>query len=182
MQRSVQPLRNQRGAVLVVSLIILLVLTLIGVSTARTLQLEEKMTFASRDAKVALEVAEALVKQGERFIDGLSTTGDFDSQSWLYKEGDAPNSLYDADTWDTTNSKLFDVPMKGPDGESLQGKMYIEMAGLAEKEDPADEITVGGYGQSTGGGEVQVFRIVALGQGLSDTTTRVIISHYGKRF
>ncbi|HEY8570575.1 pilus assembly PilX family protein, partial [Microbulbifer sp.] len=133
MQAPIKSIGNQRGAVLVVSLIILLVLTLIGVSTARTLQLEEKMTFASRDAKVALEVAEALVRQGERYIDGLSTTGNFNSQTWLYKEGDAPNSLYDANTWDETNSKVFDVPMKGPDGQSLQGKMYIEMAGVADK-------------------------------------------------
>ena len=60
-----QSLNNQKGAVLVISLIILLVLTLIGVSAARTVLLEEKMTFASRDAKVALEVAEALVKAAE---------------------------------------------------------------------------------------------------------------------
>lgn len=176
-------LSRQKGAVLVVSLIVLLVLTLIGVSAARTVLLEEKMTFASRDAKVALEVAEALVRQGEAFIDSLSTTGQFNGSSWLYAEGNGPDSLYDSSTWAGTSSKVFTVTMKGPDGSTpMSGRMFIEIAGNAEKEDPADSITIGGYGQSTGGGEIKVFRIVAQGQGITDSTTRTIVSHYGKRF
>ncbi|AOS96890.1 hypothetical protein AUP74_01442 [Microbulbifer aggregans] len=175
-------LSQQRGAVLVVSLIVLLVLTLIGVSAARTVLLEEKMTFASRDAKVALEVAEALVRQGEQYIDGISTTGEFGNQNWLHAEGDAPDDLLAAATWSDNSSSSFEVPMEDSKGNQLSGRMYIEIAGNADKEDPADSITVGGYGQTTGGGEVKVFRIIARGQGLTDSTTRVIVSHYGKRF
>lgn len=180
-------LASQRGAVLVVSLIVLLVLTLIGVSTARTVQLEEKMTFASRDAKVALEVAESLVRHGERYIDSIQTTGDFGTAAWLHTEEDAPNSLYDSTTWNDTNSSELEVEMLDADGNKLKGRLYIQLSGLADKEDPADDITVGGYGQTTGGGEIKVFRIVAMGYGLSGqlesgSTTRTIISHYGKRF
>ncbi|WP_237068697.1 pilus assembly PilX family protein [Microbulbifer guangxiensis] len=177
-------LSQQKGAVLVVSLIVLLVLTLIGVSAARTVLLEEKMTFASRDAKVALEVAEALVRQGEQYIDGISTTGEFgdQNQKWLHAEGDAPDDLLAEATWTDNTSRSFTVPMKDSKGNPLSGRMYIEIAGNADKEDPADSITVGGYGQTTGGGEVKVFRIIARGQGLNDTTSRVIVSHYGKRF
>lgn len=180
-RRNVRQLSGQRGAVLVVSLIVLLVLTLIGVSAARTTLLEEKMTFASRDAKVALEVAEALVRQGERYIDGLSTTGGFGTTGWLRVQGAAPDSLLDSSTWNSTNSRSFDVEMTGADGDPLSGRMYIEISGNADKEDPADDITVGNYGQNTGGGEIQVFRIVAMGIGTTDSTNRIIISHYGKR-
>ncbi|SEA47873.1 pilus assembly PilX family protein [Microbulbifer marinus] len=178
---------RQKGAVLVISLIILLVLTMIGVSAARTVLLEEKMTFASRDAKVALEVAEALVKQGEHYIDSLSTTGDFGVSAWLHTEGGGPNNLLDAATWGDANSLALSKGEKLPNVPNVvpmngNGRIYIEMTGNADKEDPADSITVEGYGQTTGGGEIQVFRIVAQGQGINDATTRTIISHYGKRF
>ncbi|WGL18194.1 PilX N-terminal domain-containing pilus assembly protein [Microbulbifer bruguierae] len=176
-------LRKQQGAVLVISLIVLLILTMIGMSAARTVLLQEKMTFASRDAKVALEVAEAVVKQAEAYVEGLSTTGDFGTASWLHVEGEGPDSLLDTTTWDNTNSREFEVEMLAADGTSkMKGRAYIELAGEADKEDPANDIVVGGYGQSTGGGEIKVFRIVALGVGISETTTRTIVSHYGKRF
>ena len=177
-----QSLNNQKGAVLVISLIILLVLTLIGVSAARTVLLEEKMTFASRDAKVALEVAEALVKAAEVEVESMSTTGLFGTSSHLHIEGEGPDSLLDTATWENGSSASRAVTMMGPDGDAMTGRYYIELAGNAEKEDPADSITVGGYGQSTGGGEIKVFRIVAQGQGINDSTTRIIVSHYGKRF
>lgn len=171
---------HERGAVLVVSLIVLLVLTLIGVSAARTTLLEEKMTFASRDAKVALEVAEAMVRQGERYIDGLNTTGDFDSSGWLRAEGEAPNDLLAGATWDDTNSQEREVEMT-VDGEKLKGRIFIELSGNADQEDAAGDITVGNYGGNTGGGDIQVFRIVARGEGVNPNTSRIIISHYGKR-
>lgn len=176
-----QPLTNQKGAVLVISLIILLVLTLIGVSAARTVLLEEKMTFASRDAKVALEVAEALVVAAQNEIEGMANTGNFGTSNHLHLEGNAPDNLLASATWEATNANSVQVEMSGPNGK-LTGSYFIELSGNAEKEDPADSITVGGYGQTTGGGEVQVFRIVAQGRGLTDSTTRTVISHYGKRF
>jgi type IV pilus assembly protein PilX len=176
-------LSRQKGAVLVVSLIILLVLTLIGVSAARTVLLEEKMTFASRDAKVALEVAEALIRQGETYIDSITTTGDFGTTGWRRAQGEGPTDLLAEATWTNTNSQEREVAMKGPDGSSkMKGRIYIELAGNADKEDPANDITVGGYGESTGGGEIKVFRIVTLGRGISPGTTRILVSHYGKRF
>ncbi|MEW5248926.1 pilus assembly PilX family protein [Microbulbifer sp. 2201CG32-9] len=173
---------KQKGAVLVVSLIILLVLTLLGVSAARTVLLEEKMTFAARDAKVALEVAEALVRAAEQEIDGFTTTGNFGVQNHLHLQGEGPDSFLDSATWSNANSLSNAVAMNGPDGDSISGRYYIELAGSADKEDPADNITVGGYGQSTGGGEIKVFRIVARGRGITDSTSRIIVSHYGKRF
>lgn len=173
---------RQRGAVLVVSLIVLLVMTLLGMTAARTVLLEEKMTFASRDARVALEVAESLIRQGEAYVDDLSTTGDFGATAWLHTEEGGPSNMLDEATWSNANSVEREVEMLGPKGAKLNGRLFIQLSGNADKEDPADDITVGGYGQSTGGGEIKVFRIVALGRGVSNGTTRIVVSHYGKRF
>jgi len=61
-------LKGQAGSALIVSLSILLVLTILGVSSLRTTSLEEKMAGNSRDAQTAFEAAEAALREGERFV------------------------------------------------------------------------------------------------------------------
>lgn len=60
--------RNQSGAVLVVSLIMLLLLTLIGVTGMQTTSMEEKMAGNTRDRSVAFQAAESALRDAERDI------------------------------------------------------------------------------------------------------------------
>ena len=60
--------RGQGGTVLVVSLIILLLMTLIGVTAMNTTGLEEKMAANSRDRNFALQAAETALRQAEAAI------------------------------------------------------------------------------------------------------------------
>lgn len=57
--------KNQSGVILVVSLIILLLLTLIGLTGMQTTSLEEKMAGNMRDKNLAFQAAEAALKAGE---------------------------------------------------------------------------------------------------------------------
>lgn len=57
--------KRQRGVVLVVSLLMLLVLTIIGLAATRSTTLEERMTANQNDAAVAFEAAEAALRDGE---------------------------------------------------------------------------------------------------------------------
>ncbi len=59
---------SQRGAVLVVSLIILLVLTLIGISAMQTTALEERMAGNLRSKTIALQAAELAIAEAEFWI------------------------------------------------------------------------------------------------------------------
>ncbi|GAA5525061.1 hypothetical protein Maes01_01621 [Microbulbifer aestuariivivens] len=158
-------LGQQRGAVLMVSLIVLLVITLMGVSAARTVLLEEKMTFASRDAKLALEVAESAVKVAVMEIYDMEDTSGFGTQAYghLHNPGEGPADLQDPEIWGvdatTTQTKSASFTMAG---HTLQGRYYIELG------DTVDDATL--------------FRIVAQGRGLSDTTARTLIVHYKKKF
>lgn len=68
MAKQLKFLSRQAGAVLVVSLIILLILTILGVSVMRTTTLEEKMAAATRDKDIAFQSAEAALKAAEDFI------------------------------------------------------------------------------------------------------------------
>lgn len=72
----------QRGAALVVALILLLVLTLIGVSTMESSSMEMKMANQSRERLIATQAAEAGLRDAESFIqatgfgdDELSNSG-----------------------------------------------------------------------------------------------------------
>ncbi len=59
---------KQKGAILVVSLILLVVMTLIGLSSMRATILEEKMAGNFRDSNVAFQAAEAALRDGEADI------------------------------------------------------------------------------------------------------------------
>ena len=59
---------QQSGAVLIISLIMLLLLTLIGASSMQTTSLEEKMAGNLRDRNLAFQAAESALRAGEAFL------------------------------------------------------------------------------------------------------------------
>lgn len=58
---------SQQGAVLVVGLVLLLLLTIIGLSGARDAALQERMSGNMHDLQVARQAAEAALRTGEQF-------------------------------------------------------------------------------------------------------------------
>ncbi|HEX7964781.1 MAG TPA: PilX N-terminal domain-containing pilus assembly protein [Gammaproteobacteria bacterium] len=60
--------RRQRGVVLVVSLLMLLVLTLIGLAATRSTAIEQRMTANQNDRAVAIQAAEATLRDGESLL------------------------------------------------------------------------------------------------------------------
>lgn len=71
--------RKQQGAVLIVALIMLLLLTIIGLSSMRGTSLQESMAGNMRDANLALQASEAALRKGEetvtaKFLAGTLTT------------------------------------------------------------------------------------------------------------
>ena len=60
---------QQKGSVLIVSLVFLLLLTIVGVSAMNMTNLEEKMTGNFRDHDLAFQTAEAALLDGEAFVE-----------------------------------------------------------------------------------------------------------------
>lgn len=56
---------HQRGVVLVVALIMLVIMTLLGLSSIRTVLFEERMTGNTQDRSLAFQAAEAALRDGE---------------------------------------------------------------------------------------------------------------------
>lgn len=75
--------KRQRGAVLITSLLILLILTLIGVAALTTTTLQERMAGNARGRNIAFQAAEAALRDGEADVlnnrpsgfDGTCTNG-----------------------------------------------------------------------------------------------------------
>ena len=70
-------LKKQKGAVLAISLIILLLMTLIGVSAMQSTTLQEKMAGNLRDANLAFQAAEAGLRDAENYLFKVATLPSF---------------------------------------------------------------------------------------------------------
>jgi type IV pilus assembly protein PilX len=76
--------RRQRGAAMVIALVMLLVLTVLGTATARLTLLEERMTGNTQDNRVAFQAAEAALRDGEDLLEE-PVIPDFDGTGALYQ-------------------------------------------------------------------------------------------------
>lgn len=65
-------LKQQRGAVLLVGLIMLLLLTIIGMASIRGSDLQERMAGNMRDRSLAFDAAETALRRGEDTVSGLA--------------------------------------------------------------------------------------------------------------
>lgn len=87
----------QRGSALIVSLVMLLLLTLIGVAGMKDTLLQEKMVGNVRDREIALQAAESALRAAEASL-GLPTALNITNNNGLYnlsppvKAGDPPLS------------------------------------------------------------------------------------------
>jgi type IV pilus assembly protein PilX len=72
-QKTKRPnLFHQQGAVLIVGLIMLLIMTLVGVAAVRGTNLQELMAGNARDKQIGFQAAETALRQAELIVDGVS--------------------------------------------------------------------------------------------------------------
>jgi type IV pilus assembly protein PilX len=71
MNSSTIRMRRERGAILVTSLLLLLILTVLGVAMMKMTNMQERMAGNTRDLNLALQGAEAALRDGERELDDM---------------------------------------------------------------------------------------------------------------
>ncbi len=148
-----QPMTRNRqsGAVLIASLMILLLLTVFGVSTMDTNILEEKMAGNMRARNTAFQTAEAALRACETYVGSLGTlpdtSNDGDTSIWDYKKPDPDTSNnipwwneWDDGDWndtgrpaaavislgDTLNSTMVGTPLASALGLPREPQCLIE--------------------------------------------------------
>ena len=75
------PIDNQHGAILLIAMIMLLLLTIIGLSSMHGTSLQETMAGNMRDSSLALQAAEAALRQGENVVNKKFMTNTLDTLS-----------------------------------------------------------------------------------------------------
>ncbi|MES2673267.1 MAG: PilX N-terminal domain-containing pilus assembly protein [Pseudomonadota bacterium] len=114
---------KERGAVLIVGLIMLLLLTVIGLASIRGSDMQERMAGNMRDRNIGFQAAEAALRTGEMVSSDISalavprainSNGYFDNLNITVTGRPTRPALWDKAIWETgTNSiKLADETMK----------------------------------------------------------------------
>ncbi len=158
---------RQRGAVLVISLLILLIMTLIGITGMQTSVLEERMAGNYRDIALAFQASETALRDAESrirdSIDGL--TGFSDA---------CTDGLCDA------TSGLSEVWEDHTDQGVTLGTDTDTAADALELVDDPPIYWIEGYKVRPPGSPVwkSQYRITAVGYGTHDTTQVVLQSVY----
>lgn len=87
------PPRDQRGAALLIALVLLLAMTILGVSAMQTTNLQERMAGNMRDRGVGFEAAEAGLRIAESELRPLPPSP-FNNTNGLYTEADPEDSSH----------------------------------------------------------------------------------------
>lgn len=166
---------QQRGITLVTSLVLLVLLTIIGVSTMQRATLEERMSGNTRDRNLAFQAAEAALRSCEAFLNSAAlpeftgSAGSSANSGGLYQPSPAGTApVWLAISWsDTTAVRV--VSAFG-NGTGADPRCVIE-------ELPPVNIT-GGSQRFGALSESAAYRITALGYGGATSTTVMLQSSY----
>ena len=162
---------NQRGWVLVVGLVILVMLTILSMALMKTTRLEEKMAGATRDMNLSFQAAETALRAAETFIESKTEESFFDETN---KAIGIYGPTVDEDItveWDDDNSAI---------AGRLEGDPLVlvplELEGVAI---PAARFMIKQLEQI---GDATVFRVTVRGTGGTNNRATLLRSHYAKVF
>lgn len=188
---------HQRGAVLVISLIILLIMTLIGVSGMQSTALEEKMSANNLERQMALFAAEAALFEGETLIGTSAGGGGVNSLAALaVYDNNGGDGLYNSSQngafsdiwtlvdWDGTNAGNPNkaIIYAGADAGNYRTppKYVIEHYAVALAN--LDTTNQGNYnGPGTNPRMIYMFRVTARGTNLAGTGQVILQTIFGRR-
>ena len=175
----VKPLRHQNGALLAMSLILLIILTITAIAFTRVTKLELKGVINYADRLAGLAIAENNLLAAEATIEGLSTLPDFTQADTVpegfYDTGETPDP-FDSSTWTATGTNI---------AKTTDGAYYIEvMQTIDASSNINDQLSVnqGGYGEDTTlfTGRLNVFRTVVRSPNPSGNGFILIESFYDR--
>ena len=168
----------ERGAILVTSLLLLLILTVLGVAVMRMTGLQERMAGNTRDLNLALQGAEAALRDAEGKIRALPFEPDFSftpgceycGQGVLPVDLDNPSSF----NWNALATE-FDRPGRRDIEELREDPRYT----VEETAFVRDSFNLGQDGVVDGR---EIFTVTSRSTGASGQTNTVLQSTYARRF
>jgi type IV pilus assembly protein PilX len=162
---------RQRGAVLVIGLLLLVVMTVLGTAAMQSTGLQERMAGNARDRNLAFQAAEAALRDAEQFINSKVApfepfqASSFNGAGGLYNSSASPAafSLY-ADAADATKTRAFGTGTGAatPPEVAAPPRYLIELLAAS----------------CAGSNDSALFRITARAQGANGNTAVTLQSRY----
>lgn len=182
---------REGGAVLAISLIMLLLVTVLGLSTIGTTTMQEKMAANTRDKDLAFQAAELALKVAEKALEeegltaadftancsnGLCSPHNVSANFMRWEDPDICGS--GEDIWSCDKSRAVGgADAVDANNHSQPPRYFIEKL---DDLDTADHLNIGNIGDAIHSEEVTVYRITAIGYGGSATSQAVLQSTYAK--
>jgi type IV pilus assembly protein PilX len=169
---------RQRGAVLIVSLLLLLVLTVLAIGASQTTRLEERMAGNTRDLDMAFQASEAGLRAAEQYIaatPSLPTCLDPSSAScYVLDQGHFATTdlARQTEAWWRTNAKPFGTPST----QEVQGVTEEPRFVIEEFQTVTFSLVVG-HGVPPG---KTYYKSTAWSPGATDTSHSVVESVYSR--
>lgn len=176
--------REERGAVLIVGLIMLLLMTIVGLSAVSGSNMQELMVGNLRDKSLAFQAAEAGLRVGEDAVNGVNPPNTSGTVKGFKSE--LPNGA-DALFWRNTHVWIDPTPANSDSVEVAKGTVDLLVASAQPRyvvEKLAAVDVLGGEGNGVDYGELlklpelQVYRITSRGVGLTNNTIVYLQSIY----
>lgn len=178
--------QKQQGAVLIVSLILLVLMTIVAVTGMRRTSIEEHMAGNLRDQTVAFQAAEAALRDAEAYLADLLATSvvlpAFDGTHGLYATSSTLMKSVKSPTWwkDTNNSTLTYRGTLNINGKLIlaQKPRYIieQMEVNLGEDSSATSNNSAIFGPKADAvNQIQtLYRITAYGQGVNDASSVIL--------
>ena len=172
---------RETGVALFISLVLLLVLTIIGVSAVQTTSLEERMARNSHDNVLAFQAAEAALREAENFLrNNINSTATFTAAGtnglWTAAQYNQAERWTQASIWTGANSVQIATAMTGV---NQQPRYIIEWVATVQR---AENPFLQGSSYATIFDRIEIFRITARGVGGSPNARVVLQSTFGLIF
>ena len=174
---------RQDGVALIIGLLLLVVMSLLGLSMMGTTNLETMMAGGARESGIAHQAAEAALRDAETKI-GLTTSiaVDFDgSTDGQLDEDTLEPDLFAAATWVNTNSQKYshdDYPEMPAGG---QPRYILKHMGTVDFAAPRQQIAQLDEGEHTPL-YVDVFRATARGTSRDGSAITLLQSYFGRKY
>lgn len=167
-----QSVNNERGAVLIVSLMILVILTLLGITAMQTTTFQEKMAGNMRSREMAFQAAEAALRQGEAVLraGGVLDFKSVANNSGLYLAPAAgKDPWWTTVAWDASDSVSIDRDIEGT---VARPRYIIEELGVAQTS------TFKNIAAGTPLPQLRNYRVTARGVGGTASAVAILQSTY----
>jgi type IV pilus assembly protein PilX len=175
------PRKNtQQGVALVVSLIILVSLTMLGLTSIQRTTSDLAMAGNQRETGLMFQSAEIGLVTAEDFVENSNTNVDFSNTALgLYTVQDNNTSYFSPDYFDATTWTSASQSAATSLVAFEQPRYMIEYLG-DRSQNPLAAINIGGYGTQQTGDIVSIYRSTARGVGLTGNSFRYVQAYFGK--